>query len=153
MEGIYFFPTFHPFAVVPSIVEIPYPRGGPRGRFGGKGEGVGLLRLETVIAGMNDVFIKVPRFQVRNEAGPDPRLPHRTQGMALGVPAVEIPRQKDPFRIGGPDGEMDPLDTLVDNPVGPQFFIEAKMASFIEEIKVFRGQKDGIGNSLRTGTG
>ena len=56
--------------------------------------------------------------------------------MALTVPLVELAHDADPLRIGRPDGELNPGNTLHPHGVRAQLLLQAAMSSLLEQLYV-----------------
>src|ERR1035437_4223647 len=56
--------------------------------------------------------------------------------MALTVPLVELAHDADPLRVGRPDGELNPGNTLHLHGVRTQLLLQAAMSSLLEQLYV-----------------
>src|SRR5439155_3745052 len=102
----------HPVLVVPDIVQIPYDRAGQRWSFGIEGEGIGLVRLVSVIAGDDMIFVARARWDPFNEGLPNAGVSAKAQSMSAFAPAIEVAHYRHLFGVGGPHREMCPVRAI-----------------------------------------
>ncbi len=105
------------------------------------GERVGLFHPVTVVPGMNIIFIFGPLLDAGDKTFPDAGLASGSQRVRFFMPAVEIADDKDPLRIGGPDGKIDPGDAVSLQPMAPQLLVEAEVVAFIKDKQVIGTEK------------
>ena len=130
-------PPGHPFAVAPAVVQVPDDRGRPRRGLGIESQGVGLLRQGAVELRRDGVLVESPLSQPGDEALPDAgAVPAGLQGMADGVPAVEVADHGNAAGVGGPDGEMGAVPAVDRREVGPELVEELEVVALFEEVDV-----------------
>ena len=99
---------FHPLFVTPLVPgKVPYPGTHGRGKFHGKGQGIG-LDPEMSFLYLDLKLVQKSRLQPGHEEFPNPGTAHDPHRKKAAVPAVEIPKEADPFGVGGPEGKGNP---------------------------------------------
>ncbi len=137
VERVVFGLFLTPRVIAPGVVEVPDDRGRVGRQLPEKGEGVPLVDHVPIVIRDDVVFVDGPFPDLRDEAFPDSRaIPACGQRVSLGIPLVEVPDDGDLGGVGGPDGEIRPLDTTVLDHVGAQLLIEAKVIAFLEQVDV-----------------
>ncbi len=142
LQGVVAVALRHPAPVLPWVAQVPDHRGGLGGLLPAEGEGIPLVHLVAAVAGDDAVFVKRPVAEARHKSLPDPRavLPD-PQGVAFGVPAVEVPHHRDPLGIGGPHGKEHPRLSPRIQDVGAKLLVEPKMGPLLEEVDVVVGEE------------
>ena len=135
-------PAGHPFAVAPAVVQVPDDRGRPRRGLGIESQGVGFLSQGTVELRRDGVLVEGPLAQPGDKALPDAgAVPAGLQGMANGVPAVEVADHGNAAGVGGPDGEMRAVPAVDRRDVGPELVEELEVVALSEKVDVPFRQK------------
>ena len=67
--------------------------------------------------------------------------------MAASIPAVEVTDERDALGVGGPDGEVNPIDPVDAPQVRPQVIVGPQVGAFVEEVLVVAAQlrPEGVG--------
>ncbi len=128
-------PAFHPGAVAPIVIKLPYAGGGTRRRLRAEGEGIALFHPEAVVARSDVVLVQRPRPDPGDEPGPDAGavLP-LAEGMGRPVPLVEVADHRDRCGVRCPHREARSLDPVRSKRVGPHLFIQSHMGAFTEQV-------------------
>src|SRR5262249_9779859 len=82
------------------------------------------------------VFVETPGAQTGDKKLPEPGPlppPHRH---SASVPIVEIADDAGPLRIGRPHRKGDPLDALVNDPMGAEFAIAGEMVALAQQVQI-----------------
>lgn len=131
---------FEPVLVVPSvIVEIGDDRSRFRTGFLLESVGVGFFVDVTVLV-FDFVFVVSADREFGNEEFPD-SSGAATHLVLSSVPLVEVAEDRDVTGVRSPDSEVDSRDTVLGGEVSAEFFVDAVMVAFGEEMKVKFGQE------------
>src|SRR5690606_12645844 len=101
--------------------------------------GVCLGHLITVHTRNNMVLIVSSLSDMWDESFPDARCFSWLQGVLRLIPAVEISENRNLPRIGGPDGEMSPRDTINGQKMGTELAMQVKMCPLIKQEQIVVG--------------
>ncbi len=134
-------PFAHPLAVAPRVVEVPDDGAGAGRGLVAVGEGVGLVDLVPVEAGDHVVLVHGPRAQPRHEALEEARLASQAQGMAVGLPLIELAHDRDARRRGRPDREGRPVLAAPRPGVRAEFQVGSVVGPLVEEVDVLVGEQ------------
>jgi len=90
-------------------------------------------------------LVEIAAAGARNKTFPDARAFARKQRVGEAVSTIEGTHHADFAGIGGPDAETNAWLFLISEHVGAQLLVGAEVASFIEEVKIFRSQERNVG--------
>ena len=133
-------PCPHPLTVSPRVVEAPDDGAGARRRLVAEGEGVGLVDLVPAVAGGHVVLVHGPGAHPRHEALEEARLASQAQGVAVGLPAIELAHDRHPRRPRRPDREGRPVLALARRRVRAELQVRAVVGPLVEEVDVLVGE-------------
>src|ERR1700690_969714 len=66
------------------------------------------------------------------------------KSMRVGIPVIEAADDSDVVRVGSPDAEDSTLGSVGLDQVCAHFFVEAIVAAFVEQVKIFGGQQGNV---------
>ena len=137
-EGVGLGPSGHPLLVAPAVVQVPDDGGGPRRGLGVEAQGIGLFGAGGAADLRGDgVLVEGALAGAGDEALPDAgAVPARGQGMARGVPAVEVADHGDALGVGRPDGELRAVAAVDGQGMSAELVVELEVVAFFEEIDV-----------------
>lgn len=134
-EGFAVAPIVHPRLIVPGVgAEIGDDRGGFGAGFLLEAVGIGFF-VDVSVVVFDFVFVSIACGDFRDEEFPDSRRAFAHLVLAT-VPVVEVAEKGDVAGGGCPDGKVDARDSVLDGEVGTEFFVDAVMVAFAEEVKV-----------------
>ena len=146
-EGFAVAPIVHPGLVIPGVgAQISDDRGGFGAGFLLESVGIGFF-VDVSGVVFDFVFISIAYGDFRHEEFPDSRWAFAHLVLAT-VPVVEVAEQGDVAGGGCPDGKVDAGDAVLGGEVGTEFFVDAVVVAFAEEVKVKFGEAgvfEGVG--------
>ena len=122
----------HPGGIIPVVGKITKRRGGAWGKFHGECKGIRFRDLVAAMVGDNMKLIKIPSFQIGDEACPYAGITNKMKKVPARFPIVKIPDNTD--RLGGrrPNRKVKSMVVVKFEGVSPKLFIKPAMVPFIE---------------------
>jgi hypothetical protein len=133
--------ALHPRRVAPVVREVPDDRSRLRRRLAEESERIGLVGAVAPVSRPDVVLVHGSGLDARQETLPDSRLAARGEGVAIGVPSVEVPDDRDALRLRREDGEVRAGETARRRQVSTEPFPQPRVRPLVEKVKVVRSQE------------
>ena len=144
VQRVYGRSFFQKGRVVPGVVEIPDHGSGARRFLREKSQRIGLFNLVTELGGADVELVKCALLDAGDKAFPDSRRTASLEWMGLRAPSIEVSNHRHITGVGGPDAEDGALGPIGFHRMSAHLLVNAIVAAFVEQIKIFRRQQGNV---------
>src|SRR5437588_9777639 len=125
VKGVLVCPGFHPFRIIPGMLQVPDDRRGARWNLPVESERITLLhRIPKMGSRFDMILVERAPCRTGDEAFPYPRIVlSPTKRVLARSPLVEVSDDGDLFRVWSPDCEMCSFNSVKLGWMGAKFFV------------------------------